>query len=180
VREALDGGSDTIVAAVNFSLPSNVEVLQFDLSGVSAPGGVLTGTGNSTANWMIGTDATDDRLSGLGGSDFLEGHGGNDLLLGGTGHDYLVGADGDDTLIGGPGTNNYIGGGGDDLYVLEADEQAGFFEAADGGHDIIRLWSDTPENPHRPYVYLPMANRIEVVRVMDQGTPRSSETPPTT
>jgi Ca2+-binding RTX toxin-like protein len=173
VREALDNGSDTIVASVNFSLPSNVEVLQFYLSGASGPVGVLAGTGNSTANWMIGTDATDDRLSGLGGNDFLEGHGGGDLLLGGTGHDYLVGADGDDTLIGGPGTDSCIGGGGDDLYVLDADEhdsvvEVSIVEAEGGGRDTIRLWSDTPEHPYA-YLYLPMPENVEVLRVIGQG-----------
>jgi Ca2+-binding RTX toxin-like protein len=161
VREALDSGSDTIVASVNFNLSSNVEVLQFDLFGASGPVGVLTGTGNSTANWMIGTDATDDRLSGLGGNDFLEGYGDDDVLLGGTGHDYLVGADGDDTPIGGLGSDNYIGGNGDDLYVLDADD-LGIIEDGGGGYDTVSLLFDAPPFPDYPNGTFEMPDNIEV------------------
>ncbi|WP_169142335.1 calcium-binding protein [Aromatoleum toluolicum] len=86
---SVSGGSDTVVSSIAYTLGTNVENLV--LTGQSG----LSGTGNSLAN----------RLSGSDGADTLKGLAGNDVLLGGAGNDVLIGGLGMDELTGGAGAD---------------------------------------------------------------------------
>ncbi|MBT9098614.1 hypothetical protein KFZ76_12975 [Methylovulum psychrotolerans] len=76
-------GTDTVQAAITYTLTANVENLI--LSGSAA----INGTGNSQANTLIGNTAANS----------LDGGAGDDWLDGGTGADTLIGGLGDDTFI---------------------------------------------------------------------------------
>ncbi len=77
-------------------------------------GGLLLGTDKSDAQpdhtGLDGKDG-DDKIRGLGGSDYIEGGSGDDVIYGGDGDDYLDGVGGKDVIYGGDG-NDYIGVGG--------------------------------------------------------------------
>ena len=60
VTEAANGGYDTVMASVSYTLPTNVEALYMNGSG-------LTGTGNSGANTLVTLGA--NTLVGGGGND---------------------------------------------------------------------------------------------------------------
>jgi Ca2+-binding RTX toxin-like protein len=88
-----DGGVDTVVASVSFSLWMQGEQIErLTLVGMAA----VHGTGNELANTLTGSRAS-NLLEGRGGADTLYGGLGNDTLDGGTGADRLVGGDHDDT-----------------------------------------------------------------------------------
>ena len=77
------GGTDTLNAAVNSTLPSGVENLR--MLG-SDP---LRATGNELSNTMHGNSA-DNVIDGAAGDDSLAGGQGKDTLTGGAGHDRFV------------------------------------------------------------------------------------------
>jgi Ca2+-binding RTX toxin-like protein len=74
VIEAVGGGQDTVVSAISYTLPANVETLR--LSGT----GNINGTGNAATNAVIGNN----------GNNVLAGGAGNDTLRGGAGRDAFV------------------------------------------------------------------------------------------
>lgn len=74
VVEQPGAGLDTVVTAVTYVLPVNVENLV--LTGT----GDLTGTGNESANILSG-NAGNNTLDGAGGADILAGGPGNDLYV---------------------------------------------------------------------------------------------------
>ncbi|CAN5580882.1 hypothetical protein BH10PSE5_BH10PSE5_22060 [soil metagenome] len=74
ILEGVNGGIDTVNAAVSFTLGDNVENL--NLTGLSAS----NGTGNGLANIIVGNAA----------SNVINGAGGNDTLTGGAGADTFV------------------------------------------------------------------------------------------
>lgn len=80
VTEALNEGTDTVRALVNYTLGANVENL------VLTGSGTLTGTGNGLDNRMTG-NAVANTLSGAGGDDILDGGAGIDTMIGGNGKD---------------------------------------------------------------------------------------------
>ncbi len=85
-------GSDTIRAAVSFTLPDagqNIENLT--LTGLLA----MNGTGNDLANVLTGNAA----------ANVLTGGAGDDTLIGGVGNDQLTGGDGNDVYVIGPGAD---------------------------------------------------------------------------
>lgn len=134
-----DGGYDSVLASVSFTLGSFIENL--NLVGRAA----IDGTGNGIGNSITGNDAV-NVLLGLGGADSLQAGRGNDRLDGGDGNDTLYAGDGDDTLIGGEGNDNltggdgqdtFRGGAGDDYYSIEAGEDVR--EDAGGGIDTINV-----------------------------------------
>ena len=80
VFEAVNGGSDTVYAKIDYTLAAGqgVEFLRVDGSAA------LTLTGNELANGLLG-GAGDDILNGGGGSDELDGGQGADVMTGGSG-----------------------------------------------------------------------------------------------
>ncbi|SIQ15563.1 Ca2+-binding protein, RTX toxin-related, partial [Aromatoleum tolulyticum] len=88
---SVSGGSDTVVSSIGYTLGTNVEDLV--LTGQAG----LSGTGNSLANRLSGSDGA-DTLKGLAGNDVLQGGAGNDMLVGGLGLDELTGGAGADVF----------------------------------------------------------------------------------
>jgi Ca2+-binding RTX toxin-like protein len=78
---ALDGFTDTVVAAITYSLEDSAFVENLTLEGAATEG-----TGNLLNNIITGNDLA-NKLSGLGGKDTLDGGAGSDTLRGGTGAD---------------------------------------------------------------------------------------------
>ncbi len=118
VNEALNAGTDTVVASLTHTLGANLENLT--LTGSDH----LNGTGNTLANVLTGND-------------------GNNVLTSGAGKDQLNGGDGSDTLIGGMGADNLQGDIGDDLILLASVAEFAAGEMIDGGAgtDTLRLTS---------------------------------------
>jgi len=87
------GGTDTVQSSVTWALGSNLENLT--LTGTAA----INGTGNGSANILMGNSAN-NILSGGGGADTLRGGFGNDTVNGGSGNDtFLFGrSDGQDLI----------------------------------------------------------------------------------
>lgn len=100
VIERPNEGIDTVVSAVTYTLPDNVENLRLSYSGDS------WGSGNALDNTIWGND----------GANTLRGFAGNDTLIGGGGNDVLEGGWGSDTLDGGPGNDTLVGGGDADVF----------------------------------------------------------------
>lgn len=108
-----DGGAgsgiDTVQASVSYRLnDSDVENL------VLTGAGVISGTGNASANLIVGNTVA-NTLVGEAGHDTLNGGAGNDLLRGDAGNDLLIGGIGDDVLRGGYGADEFRGGAGNDI-----------------------------------------------------------------
>jgi Ca2+-binding RTX toxin-like protein len=106
-------GTDTVWTTVNQTLSANIENLYLV--------GATNGIGNNDNNLIIGYQAGDNVISGLGGNDTLDGGDGNDTLNGGTGNDYLIGGAGNDVLADSGdtvGLDTFVGGAGDDIYGI--------------------------------------------------------------
>jgi Ca2+-binding RTX toxin-like protein len=116
VVENFNGGTDTVVSSVIWTLGANVENLT--LTGTAN----LNGTGSSANNVLVGNSGNNaldggsgnDTMDGGEGSDSLLGGSGDDTLLGGFGNDLLNAGSGSDVLNGGEGTDTLDGGSGDD------------------------------------------------------------------
>lgn len=132
IMEFRGGGTDLVLAYVDFALPGFVE------NATLAPGLALSLTGNSLANDLRGNDS-DNRLDGGANADTLFGYDGNDVLIGGEGDDYLVGGRGNDLLDGGPGYDLLWGGEGRDVFVLRRGEEHGTISDFERGVDRLRL-----------------------------------------
>jgi len=108
IVEAAGGGTDTIIASIDFSLEgvANVEAL-------ALAGDAHHATGNDGDNLLLGGT----------GADLLEGGLGNDSMDGGAGADTMIGGAGDDTYyIGDPGDVVVEeAGGGNDTVVVSTD-----------------------------------------------------------
>lgn len=91
VVENAGEGTDTVIAAISYTLGANLENLT-----LHASGGAVSGSGNELNNVLTG-NASDNLLSGAAGNDALLGGAGNDTLGGGTGNDWLAGGTGNDT-----------------------------------------------------------------------------------
>lgn len=81
-------GSDTILAGIDFYLPSEIETLI-----LSATGTAQRGIGNEGNNPIIGNALANELLGGAG-HDTLQGGAGDDTLQGDAGNDHLIGGDG--------------------------------------------------------------------------------------
>ncbi len=104
---------------------------------------------------FLGTEATDNPLSGYLGADVIRGLGeddtifgraGNDQIEGGAGDDFIDGDQGDDIIQGGEGSDlldgdlgadTMVGGLGNDIYIVD-DAGDTVTEAANEGTDEIR------------------------------------------
>lgn len=104
VNESLNAGTDTVNAAISYTLGANVENLV--LTGTAA----LNGTGNALANTLTGNSS----------SNVLDGGAGNDTLIGGAGGDtYYLDSTGDvvvEQQVAGY-SYGYYGGGYDTAYL---------------------------------------------------------------
>ena len=92
ITEAVGQGTDTVQAAVNWTLGNNFENLT--LLGA----GNINGVGNALDNVMTGNT----------GNNILNGAGGDDTINGGAGADRLFGNVGNDTLTGGTGADTFV------------------------------------------------------------------------
>jgi len=100
------GGTDTVVASIDFALADGIETL-------TLAGAARHGTGNSADNTLNGTEG-DDTLVGQGGHDTLDGKEGADVMEGGTGDDtYYVDNPGDVVVE--------LADGGNDTVVIGSD-----------------------------------------------------------
>ncbi|KQQ44622.1 hypothetical protein ASF58_20845 [Methylobacterium sp. Leaf125] len=129
VVEYTNQGTDTVEAAVSYTLSSGVENLT--LTGSAG----IDGTGNSLANVLTGNGA-DNHLSGGVGNDTLSGGAGNDTLNGDAGNDVLVGGAGNDRLDGGTGNDTFSGGTGNDTYIVDLSTER-VTELAGEGTDTV-------------------------------------------
>ncbi|WP_085318112.1 calcium-binding protein [Derxia lacustris] len=131
VVEAAGGGSDTVVALVDYDLTDapNVENLVLD-------GTAWFGAGTAAANILVGSS----------GENYLDGGAGNDTLLGAvSGGWFGMGGAPTDVLDGGSGADVLIarqssvlfGGTGDDLYLVDAGYGAVISGSDDGGNDTL-------------------------------------------
>jgi hypothetical protein len=87
---------------------------------IVSPDGLGASIPSSGDDFIVGSSANDDGVSGLGtlqglaGNDAIHGGAGNDRLEGGNGADFLAGQSGADILIGGAGEDIIFGGAGSD------------------------------------------------------------------
>jgi Ca2+-binding RTX toxin-like protein len=100
------GITDTVIAAINYTLATAAFVENLALSGTA-----IDGIGNGLANEVTG-NAVANRLSGGGGNDTLDGGAGNDTLDGGAGVDVLKAGLGNDVLAWSTFDSSVNGGGG--------------------------------------------------------------------
>ncbi len=132
IVENTDEGTDSVIAWITYTLPTNVENLLLDTES-----GPIDGFGNDSDNFIAGNDTT-NTLAGAAGNDFLLGEGGMDELDGG---------DGDDVLDGGSGADTLAGGDGDDLYFLD-DSGDVVQETSGEGIDTVFTVVDYQLDPH--------------------------------
>lgn len=83
---AVAGITDTIIAAVNYSL--GTDRLRF-IENLTLSGNAARATGNALANKLVGNEGN-DTLDGGSGNDTMDGGAGNDRVIGGAGNDILV------------------------------------------------------------------------------------------
>ncbi len=108
--EVIDGGAGFDV--VSFHTGSGaLSAVVVDLAAGTATGGGQDGAGSASLTsieWVVGTDAFGDRLSGSAAAERFEGRGGNDTLSGMGGNDTLVGEAGQDMFVfaSAPGSGN--------------------------------------------------------------------------
>ncbi|MGH6768977.1 MAG: calcium-binding protein [Xanthobacteraceae bacterium] len=81
-------GIDLVTSTVTYTLKSGFEKLMLT-------SGNIGGTGNSSANTIIGSTGA-NKLLGMNGNDSLNGGSGNDILTGGFGRDIMIGSTGFD------------------------------------------------------------------------------------
>ena len=143
VTEAVNAGSDTVAAFVNYTLPASNTVEVLNMIGSGLPGARLTGTGTDGAETFISSSGP-NTLIGLGGNDtyyvnnaadvVIEVPGGGvDTVLASVSYTmpadaeglYMIGSgltgtgtNNADSLLSSGGPNTLVGLGGDDLYYV--------------------------------------------------------------
>jgi Ca2+-binding RTX toxin-like protein/glucose/arabinose dehydrogenase len=128
VVEQARGGTDTVLARIDCTLPEQVEHL-------TLLAGATRGTGNALAN----------RITGGAGADLLAGAAGNDTLIGGGGADTLHGGLGADRLEGNGLADAFLFGspneGGDTIIGYRAEDRllvmAEGFAGLEAGMDVV-------------------------------------------
>jgi Ca2+-binding RTX toxin-like protein len=110
-----DGGHDTIIASIDYTLD---HADRQDIEDLELTGAARIGFGNALANTITGTTGN-DFLYGLAGQDHLVGGAGDDELYGGDQSDELEGGADDDLLDGGAAADTMTGGTGSDTYHVD-------------------------------------------------------------
>ena len=105
ISEKRNGGTDTVISSVDFTLPNWVE--NITLAGTAD----LNGTGNELDNVLKGNE----------GHNELYGLDGNDILTAGAGDDFISGGDGSDTLDGGEGYDTAVFDGSFSDYTISVE-----------------------------------------------------------
>jgi Ca2+-binding RTX toxin-like protein len=82
IIEDANGGNDTVISNINYTLGANLENLSLYNN--------ASGTGNDANNRIIGLGSGNNTISGGAGNDYLEGGLGNDVLTGGAGVDSFI------------------------------------------------------------------------------------------
>ncbi|KWT65078.1 MULTISPECIES: calcium-binding protein [unclassified Variovorax] len=165
VTELANEGTDTVVAAISYTLGSNVENLRVaGSSNINGTGNTLdnvlyAGAGSNVLNGMGGIDTvsyadagaavtvslalTTAQATGGSGSDTLQsienltGSNFNDSLTGSSGSNVLDGGVGSDALAGGTGNDTYLlGRGSGGDTITENDTTSGNTDVAQFGSDI--------------------------------------------
>lgn len=155
IVETADGGTDTVLSSVTYTLGANLENLR--LTGNTS----LDGTGNSLRNVLAGNSAT-NTLDGQGGSDtvdyslasggftldlglateqYVSGQGYDTLIsiesvIGSIYNDHLTGTSTSNTLNGNLGADTMIGGDGNDTYYVDNIYDV-VTETSTGGTDTV-------------------------------------------
>lgn len=136
VTENANGGTDTVMSSISYTLGNNVEHLT-----LLAAGNPSRGVGNSLTNRISGNEFS-NTLLGMAGNDLLYGFGGNDRLEGGDGMDTLEGGLGNDTLLGGLHNDTLRGQEGNDL--LDGGDGSDTLDGGDGNDTLLGgLGNDT-------------------------------------
>jgi len=135
-----EGTDEILTLESTFTIPNNVENLEFWSATEGHINSGLTYYGNESDNTII-TSNGDDVLYGYDGNDRLFGLAGDDNIFGGDGDDELYGGIGNDTLEGGNGNDTLsgytmYGGLGDDYYIISSSSQT-IHEYANEGEDTI-------------------------------------------
>ncbi|GAB5470479.1 MAG: hypothetical protein Kilf2KO_35090 [Rhodospirillales bacterium] len=107
--EDLDGGTDLVWAAINWTLGDNLENFLAQTGDAS-----IDGHGNALDNSMVGNSGI-NTLIGKEGDDFIDGEAGDDRLEGQEGDDRLYGGEGDDLIYGGNDKDTAFGGNDNDV-----------------------------------------------------------------
>ncbi|MCP5074709.1 MAG: calcium-binding protein [Rhodobacteraceae bacterium] len=116
ITETVSNGTDTVQAAISWTLGDNFEILTLIGSGN------FDGYGNGLSNIINGNQGN-NVLNGFGSADTLYGGAGDDKVNGGNGIDNLFGGDGDDRLRGQKGFDVLKAEAGDDeLYGGQGDD----------------------------------------------------------
>ena len=113
---------------------------RYSVAGV--PGTMVGDTG---AEVMSSTVASNDALEGGQGNDTLDGGPGNDDVDGGDGVDTIMGGDGNDLLTGGDLEDSLDGGAGDDTFRTR-DGFNDVIKCGDGNDRVVADTVDTVEN----------------------------------
>lgn len=110
------------------------------IKGTTANNEVLSGTAGNDV--VINGGGNNDQLHGNGGDDVLIGQIGNEFFLGGAGNDKIFAGDGADSLSGAEGIDYLFGGNGNDIYgdTDPSGTAVGYLFNSNYGQEII---SDT-------------------------------------
>ena len=127
IIEGANGGNDTVVSSITFSLAAIANVENLTLTGTEN----INGTGNSLSNVLTGNSGA-NILDGGGGIDTLIGGDGKDFIDGGRGKDVIDGGRGKDVIIGGRGADTLVGGRGKDRFVY-----ARVVDSTAGNSDVV-------------------------------------------
>ena len=134
--EAADGGRDTIISSLDYTLIDHFENLELVEQ-------AETGAGNAINNKLTGNSKS-NVLAGMAGNDVINAEAGRDLLSGGDGEDLLFGGSDNDIFTGDSGNDLLDGGSGDDTAdygalpsSLTADLSTGSVQSDDTGIDYL-------------------------------------------
>ncbi|MBL8573632.1 MAG: hypothetical protein JNM13_08130 [Hyphomicrobiaceae bacterium] len=168
VNEAANEGTDTVIAAIDFSLAALANVENVTLSG----SGDTDATGNALANIVTGNDGANS-LSGAQGDDTLTGGLGNDTISGGGGVDTAIFSSGfaayTITLDSGTGDFTFIGADGTD--IIRADVERVQFGTGPGAIVVDLRDAPTGTGPQS----IVTANGPSVSSILEGGTDEDAD-----